>query len=344
MEAEPRPEETTAEAQAASRRRPFQRIRFRSLVFWLLVGLVPGFLAFVAFALALGIEPADPLALVFLMDVVYAVGLGWVLVKFRGEKVDLRGILGRHPDARLLPEVLAIVFALLLLSVGCLMALYYPFLTLTIPAVEAPSDTATPPDASDSDESKTDRAEADSPQLPSLTGANSRYPTAALFLSVFTIVVFVPFVEELLFRGVLLHRWTVKWNLPSAVFFSSLIFGLGHFTDPIGKFVFGVMMSFLYLKTGSLILPIFCHMFHNGMVLLFMPEPGAGSPASEAVGEGVGFEIQVVLLGILFLFVSVPLVLHFLKKYRPESPWPPYFRSSNEEGGSRPEDASAPPD
>ncbi len=82
-------------------------------------------------------------------------------------------------------------------------------------------------------------------------------------------VLVAPVVEELLFRGVILHRWSARWGLRRAVFYSSLAFGLMH-ANFLGLFVFGCVMAVLYIRSGTLIVPILCHALNNliGTVLL----------------------------------------------------------------------------
>ena len=83
------------------------------------------------------------------------------------------------------------------------------------------------------------------------------------------IAVVAPIVEEVFFRGVLLHRWATRWDLRTAIVLSSLLFAVVHF-DPIGKFVFGLAMCALYLRTGSLWAPIAAHLVNNGIVFVMM--------------------------------------------------------------------------
>ncbi len=76
--------------------------------------------------------------------------------------------------------------------------------------------------------------------------------------------VLIPVVEEVLFRGFLLHRWELKWGIRKAVLFSSILFAAMH-PDLIGAFLFGFAMAILYLRTGSLLAPIVCHMMTNAL-------------------------------------------------------------------------------
>ncbi|VUX56128.1 membrane protein of unknown function [uncultured Woeseiaceae bacterium] len=86
-------------------------------------------------------------------------------------------------------------------------------------------------------------------------------------LSIISLCVFAPLIEEFAFRGVLLHRWAYKYGLKSAVIASSLVFAAVH-ADPLGAFFFGIGMCVLYLRTQSLILPIVCHGVYNLVVWL----------------------------------------------------------------------------
>ena len=81
--------------------------------------------------------------------------------------------------------------------------------------------------------------------------------------------VFAPLVEEIIFRGIMVERFGAKYGYKSAVIFSSLIFGVLHM-DIIGAFVFGVVLSVLYLQTRSLLLPFLIHAANNGAVVLLI--------------------------------------------------------------------------
>lgn len=81
-------------------------------------------------------------------------------------------------------------------------------------------------------------------------------------LSVLSLVVLAPVLEEILFRGFLLHRLARKWGLMWGIVASSALFGAIH-PEPLGIAVFGVGMCLLYLRTQSLFVPILAHGFFN---------------------------------------------------------------------------------
>ena len=93
------------------------------------------------------------------------------------------------------------------------------------------------------------------------------YPMIVNALSFISLVIIAPIIEEVAFRGMLLHRWSQKWGLMKAIVFSSLLFGIIH-PDPIGAFVFSIGMCIIYLRTQSLFVSILCHAANNLLVWL----------------------------------------------------------------------------
>jgi len=88
------------------------------------------------------------------------------------------------------------------------------------------------------------------------------YPIIANAFSFLSIVLIAPVFEEIAFRGILLHRWSQKWNVTKAIIFSSILFGIVH-PEPISAAIFGAGMCILYLRTHSLLVPILCHALNN---------------------------------------------------------------------------------
>jgi uncharacterized protein len=71
--------------------------------------------------------------------------------------------------------------------------------------------------------------------------------------------------EEWLFRGVLLHLWARRLGLRFAVLATSVLFAALH-ADVIGSFVFGIVMAALYVRTGTLLVPIVAHLAFNVII------------------------------------------------------------------------------
>ena len=92
------------------------------------------------------------------------------------------------------------------------------------------------------------------------SGGNENFIAHVLYFT--TIVIIAPIFEEFFTRGILLTRWSIKWGIPKAIFMSSFLFSILH-ADFIGAFFFGYVLSILYIRTKSLIIPISIHMVNN---------------------------------------------------------------------------------
>jgi membrane protease YdiL (CAAX protease family) len=79
---------------------------------------------------------------------------------------------------------------------------------------------------------------------------------------------FVPFAEELLFRGVL-YGWLRRWGVVLATVVSAVVFGLFHIAPVliIAAVVIGILNAILYERSGSLWPAVVAHAVNN--VLIF---------------------------------------------------------------------------
>lgn len=169
----------------------------------------------------------------------YSLALGVIISLIYTSKINWKNMLGSFDRNDLKPSFKLTIF-ILLFSVATTYLLYYP-LSFVIPDfvtwwyLE---------------------------MSPLIYKVNDSYPFLPNLLNLITLVILAPLIEEFMFRGLLLHRWTEKWGLYRAIIFSSLIFAIMH-ADIIGAFAFGIAMSFIYLKTNTLWIPILCHALNN---------------------------------------------------------------------------------
>jgi membrane protease YdiL (CAAX protease family) len=82
----------------------------------------------------------------------------------------------------------------------------------------------------------------------------------------FTIALLVPIVEEIVFRGFILHRWCEKYGEKRGIVQASILFSMLH-AELLGNFVGSVIMSVLCLRTKSLVGPILIHIGNNFVVV-----------------------------------------------------------------------------
>lgn len=147
--------------------------------------------------------------------------------------------------------------------------------------------------------------------IPDLGAGLEGTGTATLLVSVVALVVLPPLVEETVFRGILVERWSMKWQVVTAVLVSSLCFGVLH-VDPVGAGVFGIVLALMYLRTASLWPGVLLHAANNGLVLLVVRLQGSATTevADPTVAESLG--TAAVALGL-----SVPALAWFMWTHWP---------------------------
>ena len=97
--------------------------------------------------------------------------------------------------------------------------------------------------------------------------------TLALALAVVSVVLIAPIAEEALFRGLLFGALRRRLPFIGAAGISGALFGAAHLAN--GDFAvagllafFGILLAFLYERTGSLGPPIALHMLNNALAML----------------------------------------------------------------------------
>jgi len=98
--------------------------------------------------------------------------------------------------------------------------------------------------------------------------------TATLFVA----VIIAPFIEELLFRGIMLPFLARRFGLLVSVLMTSAVFAVIHFHVPslLPLFLLSIAFSFAYARTGSLWVPFGMHALFNGVTVIFLFLMGAG--------------------------------------------------------------------
>lgn len=90
------------------------------------------------------------------------------------------------------------------------------------------------------------------------------------------LVVTVAVVEESIFRGYLIRRFSaITSNLPLAILVSAAIFSLGHHYEGgagvLSAGIFGVIMSVVYCWRKSLVAPIVIHFLQDFTAIILLP-------------------------------------------------------------------------
>lgn len=80
----------------------------------------------------------------------------------------------------------------------------------------------------------------------------------------------VPVAEEMFFRGAIFGWFRARFSFHAAVFWSSVIFALGHFDSVavvVASFIMGVVNAIFYERTRSIWAPIAVHVINNSLAV-----------------------------------------------------------------------------
>ena len=90
------------------------------------------------------------------------------------------------------------------------------------------------------------------------------------WIMIVTVALVAPIVEELLFRGVILDGLLKNYSPTKAILWSAVIFGVAHLNPYqfISAFIIGILMGWVYWRTGSLLLCIIIHFINNSFAFV----------------------------------------------------------------------------
>jgi len=91
-----------------------------------------------------------------------------------------------------------------------------------------------------------------------------------IYGAILKVVIIAPVIEELIFRGVIMHGLMRNYSKFTAVFTSALLFALFHLNPwqfP-ATFILGLVLGILMVRTRNIYLCILGHAINNGLVLI----------------------------------------------------------------------------
>jgi membrane protease YdiL (CAAX protease family) len=96
-----------------------------------------------------------------------------------------------------------------------------------------------------------------------------------LLLFGLTAIVLAPVTEEIIFRGAFFGGLAARWGFLPAALSSSLVFGGVHFSLSalFPLFLVGMILCYLYKRTGSIYPSMIYHAIFNGVTLLIVLLP-----------------------------------------------------------------------
>jgi membrane protease YdiL (CAAX protease family) len=95
-------------------------------------------------------------------------------------------------------------------------------------------------------------------------------PLGHFLIVAFAGAVVAPIVEELFFRGYVFHAYLAEKGVRTAYVGSAAIFSAvhGELTLLVGFFFMGLVLAYLYRRTGSIIAPVFAHLLNNSLAFI----------------------------------------------------------------------------
>ncbi|WP_157778386.1 CPBP family intramembrane glutamic endopeptidase [Massilia violaceinigra] len=176
------------------------------------------------------------------------VGIALTMIYFskrflQRENLNFTQFMGAGFSVRALAELVAVLFASVVIGIGCWAVLVFLSAKIDIDWAYRHWHFAKPS-----------------------TFDNTTWLPSWLVLQAITIVVLGPVVEEIVFRGFILRRLCEKYRLSVAIVVSSLMFGIVHFDQGfLGSFVNGIIYAIVAVRFASLYAPIFVHGGYNAI-------------------------------------------------------------------------------
>lgn len=136
-----------------------------------------------------------------------------------------------------------------------------------------------------------------------------------LWSSFLVTAIFAPFFEEWLCRGMVLRGLLTKMKPAWAIIVSALFFALIHLNpwQALNAFIIGVVMGYVYYRTGNLLLTMLIHFVNNGLAVVLSNIPSFTecdfwidmmAPGTYAVVYVIGLAA---LAGCIYFFSRIPL-------------------------------------
>lgn len=206
--------------------------------------------------------------------------LGWFGACAWRAKLPLGRLLGRAPDAVAVFEGVGSAWLHLLSNGAVLLVLFGVLARFHEPALQ---------------------------QFLARSEESFQFGESPVWFQALIVVVLAPLTEELVFRGVLLHRFARRLGMTRGIVLSSAIFGVMHM-NPIAITVFGVLLCVLHLRSRSLWATTLAHAINNAVPLVMLSlsggspkpsAPGAAEMATMANGLWMGLALTVVTIALL---------------------------------------------
>ncbi|TLS37243.1 CPBP family intramembrane glutamic endopeptidase [Pseudalkalibacillus caeni] len=265
---------------------PFRKIKFWKLILWMVAGFILFAIADIGLDLA-GFRHEEVSSTAFSIYF-YLINFLWIVYSLKKADIGLSELIGRSSGPVSWKKYAGLTLMQVLVSIWAIFTLFY-FVSLVFPDWVL----------------DTFNAVEETPET-----------FEGIIIELVTIVLIAPFVEEILFRGILLHKLSAKLSLKTSVVISSLIFAALHMNEGfVGQFMGGILLAIFYIETKNLWVSIACHSLNNLIagIFMFLPgDPGAVASLSE-LQQGTFIAM---IAGLPFL---VGMVVYYVKTFRKQN-------------------------
>ena len=281
---------------------PFLILKTRWVIPWAVLGFILSVVVLLIASANSDGRRTDPTVALIALNAFFGAVAVWIFWSFRSKGIDIRRLVGRLPENFNWFPVIGILLVNMVFSLGAAIVVLSAIASASEPVARS---LQTEPVVS-----------------------NAPNP-ASLIVSIATVAVLAPVLEELFFRGILINRWAVKWRPGTAIVASALLFGILHLIAIGGAFMFGTIAAVLYIRTRTLLVPMAMHVANNSLVtlaILALPTESGQATASTA-GDVEG---SALVFGLVLLALTAPiLVWYLLRNWPKRNEMLPYEASSD---------------
>ncbi|MEI3611914.1 CPBP family intramembrane glutamic endopeptidase [Pseudogracilibacillus sp. SO30301A] len=264
----------------------FEKMKLRSFIFYLII-------FFIIFGITIGIiSPESDLTIDILASIILFVlfPLFWFKKQMKKYDMHVKEVITWEGMTKKLPSLFLITLTVLLFSLAFFWVQTYLFSFIAPNFAEN--------------------------QLLITVEMVKEYEQASsvqMFCIFISACIIAPVAEEFIFRGYFLKRIAQKTNIIFSLIITNLIFAILHM-DYIGAFMFGFLLSLIYLKTNNLLYPIMIHFLNNTLVSLLdlfkIPIPDFINYTE--IEQVASFMLPNIIIGL----ISLPFLIYYLHKYR----------------------------
>lgn len=148
------------------------------------------------------------------------------------------------------------------------------------------------------------------PNLSIYSSSDELLNKSAIIYFIISACIYAPIIEEVIFRGIMLGGLLNRYSPKVAILLSSFLFALmhGNLHQGINAFLLGTLIAYVYYKTKSIYLAIFCHFINNVTAfVVYIP--------TSLIGIILNIFISVLVCIPIYIYIKRNLSLHYEEQF-----------------------------